>query len=184
MSNKGFTLLEIVIVIMVILVLTSMVLANQREGEKNFALLRSAQRLAQEVRNVEDMAMAGQNSPELFGEIFPAGGYGLYFEKDADSYILFADCDGDGAYDETGSAESCATATSSNPFPEIMETFSLESLVTISNITPSSPVSIVFFPPDPSITIEPLADEAVITLSFDDNTRDITINNIGLIDID
>ncbi|GAH44901.1 unnamed protein product, partial [marine sediment metagenome] len=41
MNQKGFTLLELTVVVLIISLLAAIVLANYRGGEKQFALLRS-----------------------------------------------------------------------------------------------------------------------------------------------
>jgi type II secretory pathway pseudopilin PulG len=183
-SFAGFTLVELNIVTIIILLLSTLVLANYREGEKQFSLLRSANKLAQDLRNTERMAMASQVLPPSFGGGLPKGGYGIYFENNFNSYILFADCDGDKEYDASGPATSCAEASPIAPYPEKINELFLEKNVKISNLSPSSPLSITFFPPDPTITIKPLANLAIITLILSGKTKDVKINTAGLIDID
>lgn len=187
-SGAGFTLAEVLIVLTIITILFSIVLANYRTSEKQFSLQRSAHKLAQDLRTFQEMAMTGQKTNFQFGQVFPRGGYGIYLETDLNSYILFADCDGGSDYDESGTAASCADATSEpdNSCPEKIAEFSLESGVTISNLYPLSPLHITFFPPDPVITInpEPVDNQAIITLTFGGKTKTVTINTVGLIDID
>ncbi len=187
-NSAGFTLAEVLIVITIILFLFPMVLTNYNTGEKQLSLYRSAHGLAQELRNTQEMAMTGKKTPVEFGQNFPAGGYGLYFEDDKNSYILFADCDGDNEYDESGLGETtnCSDATPAEPYPEKLKEIFLEPGVIILSIIPSEPLNILFFPPTPVITINPLPfdNQAIITLSLADKTKTITINNVGLIDVD
>jgi len=187
-SNKGFTLAEVLIVIAIMLFLLPMVLTNYNAGDKQFSLYRSAHDLAQDLRNAQEMAMTGKTTPVQFGENFPAGGYGLFFEDYKNSYILFADCDGDNEYDASGIAASCAEASSASgeSYPEKLQELSLESGVVILSLTPSSPLTIVFFPPIPVITIrpQPSNNEAVINLVLGGKSKIITINTAGLIDVD
>lgn len=188
-SDAGFTLAEVLTVISIITILFSIVLANYRTGEKQFSLERSAHKLAQDLRDIQYMAMTGKEVPPQFGQGFPRGGYGIYFETNSNSYILFADCNGNSEYD-TGDDpfSNCTASTESEPgiFPEKIEEISLESEIMISYLYPSSPVHITFFPPDPIITITSYvpAEEAQIRLNFGGNEKTIKINNIGLIDID
>ncbi len=187
-NNKAFTLAEVLIVITIVLFLFPMVITNYNAGEKQFSLYRSAHGLAQELRNTQEMAMTGKTTPVQFGQNFPAGGYGLYFEDYKNSYILFADCDGDNEYDKSGLGETtkCSEATPGEPYPEKLREFYLESGVIISNIIPSEPLTILFFPPTPVITINPLPfdNQAIITLNLAGKTKTITINTVGLIDVD
>jgi len=192
-STKGFTLLELTVVIAIIILLSGIVLTNYRVGEREYALLRSAHKLAQDLRTVEKMATASETLPSAIFPSdkdnggFPKGGYGIFFQNNSNSYILFADCDGDKEYDETGAALSCAEATSDTPYPEGIKELFLEEKIKISNLYPSSPFSITFFPPDPVIEIksgELLYNSATITITYDGETKTVKINTVGLIEID
>ncbi len=195
MSNhqKGFTLLELTVVALIIGLLAAIVLANYRGGEKQFALLRSTHRLAQDLRQAEEMAISSRKTPPEFGEeVFPQGGYGIYFEINPAApkgyrIILFADCDQEGDYDDWGSF-TCAEATSGpgNSRDETLEAITLEEGIEIKTLSPSSPLAITFIPPDPTVTISG-GDETVaaITLCLKDDptiTKIITVNKAGLID--
>jgi len=187
-NGAGFTLAEVLVVVAIILILFPMVITNYNRGESQFSLYRSAHGLAQELRNAQEMAMTGKITPVHFGQNFPAGGYGLYFEDYKNSYILFADCDGDNEYDELGIAASCAEASSEpgESYPERIKELSLETGVVILNIIPSEPLTILFLPPTPIITInpQPFDNQAIITLGLFNKTKTVTINTLGLIDVD
>ena len=192
-STKGFTLLELTVVIAIIILLSGIVLTNYRVGEREYALLRSAYKLAQDLRQVEKMATASETLPSAIFPSdkdnggFPKGGYGIFFQNNSNSYILFADCDGDKEYDETGAALSCAEATSDTPYPEGIKELFLEEKIKISNLYPSSPFSITFFPPDPVIEIKSGGlsyNSATITLTYDGEIKTVKINTVGLIEID
>ncbi len=186
MTSKGFTLLEIVVVTSIIILLTVVVFVDYRGTEKDFALTRSAHKLSQDLRQVEEMAMSSQKTPLEFGEqVFPKGGYGIHFVENSDSYILFADCNDNNNYDRTGGAISCEEATNLTPYPETIKEFFLEEGIKIKEVVPfPSPLNITFTPPDPTITISG-GTQAVITLCLKDNqeiTKTITVNTVGLID--
>lgn len=195
--NKAFTLLEITVVIAIIGLLAVIILVNYRGGEKQFALLRSTHRLAQDLRQAEEMAISSQEIPLEFDQEggFPKGGYGIYFEIDPTvpkgyHIILFADCDGEGDYDDLVTAHTCAEATSGpgNSRDETIEELSLEEGIKIQKLQVDSfPVDflpITFIPPDPTVIIAG-GNEAAITLCLKDNeniTKTITVNKTGLID--
>ena len=191
-SNKAFTLLEITVVISIIILLSTIFIANYRGGEKQFALKRSVYKLAQDLRRAEEMAMSSQMTPDSFEPgVFPKGGYGISFMKDSKSYVLFADCDGDNKYDEGSGASSCKEATEITPYPEKLEEIPFEQGIYIKELFKDSSLvdflSIIFFPPDPIITInsDPAINSATISLTFDGvSQKTVTINKAGLIDIE
>jgi len=164
---KGFTLIELLMVVSILLIFTAIYLPNLKKGDELFALQRAANKLAQDLRIASEMAMAGK----LIGSQFPRGGYGIYFPSTSDQYYLFAD-NGNSFYDGSDS---------------IVENLSLqEKGVTIQSISPSPPVSIVFFPPDPTVTIKNESgtfSQATITLFQNGKTMGVRVNKVGLIEI-
>lgn len=140
------------------------------------------------------MAMSGQEFKGTF-----QGGFGIHFTvtpgpENTGSYTLFVDCNFVGGepnkiFDEGGSPCDDCTGSSCIPdiYPEEIETFFLEEGIKIDNLLPSSPLNVVFFPPDPEIIINGNDDitSASISLTFDGQSQKIiTINTVGLIEIE
>lgn len=190
-STKGFTLLELTVVIAIIILLSGIVLTNYRVGEREYALLRSAHKLAQDLRQVEKMAMASETLPSSSGGWFPQGGYGIYFnqQENPNSYTLFADCNNNQNLD---TVYTCIE----NSAPEEIKELFLEEKIKISNLElfsetfgtiPVSSFSVTFFPPDPVIKIISdfqEYDSATITLTYSDGEiKTVKINTVGLIEI-
>ena len=93
-SERGFTLIELLVVVSIVALIFSIVMVNYRSAEKQFALQRSAHKLTQDIRRVQAMAMVTKET----GGAIPDG-YGIYFSQASpEQYILFADFEGDGAY--------------------------------------------------------------------------------------
>lgn len=173
-------MVELIVVVSIVALLSTVILANYRGGEKQFALKRAAHKLAQDLRLAQTMAM----SSKKFEDVFPKGGYGIRFQNNSDSYILFADCDNDDEFDAGGTAPNCNSATPQNPYSELVQEFSLEQGIKITSLFPSgNTLFIVFFPPDPTITINPDAVSASIALGFDGQSITVSINKAGLIEI-
>lgn len=172
-KKNGFTLIELIVVIGIVALLTVLILPNYGQGREQFALQRSAHKLAQDLRQAQEMAM----SAKKFHDLIPPGGYGIYFDKTnlPQSYILFADCDGDKEYDLTGNP--C------NGYSEKVSEQELEKKVKIKNLT-ASPLNIVFTPPDPEVFINQTFSLGVITLTNDGQTKTVTVNKAGLISIE
>jgi len=179
--QRGFTLLEITVVVSMITLLTIILLANYRAGQGELSLRRSVQKMAQDIRRAEQMAMSAKECQNIIacpqGGV-PAGGYGLYIYKYRiydDTYFIYADS-GNERYDSD----------------EEIETIYLEKWVFISKLEPvSAKFSINFKPPDPVVKIKDQAgtdkEDVVISISLRANSarcKKIKVNKAGLIDIE
>ena len=95
LQNKGFTLVEILLTMLIIAFFTGLTLVNYKSGGKHLALHRSANQLSQDLRKAEQKAMSTTKCAEC-GNIIPEGGYGIYLEVETGTgngkkYILYAD---------------------------------------------------------------------------------------------
>jgi GxxExxY protein len=168
-TNTSFTLIELLVSIFIIVLISGIILANYRVGGQQLALQRSANKLAQDIRRAQQMAMGAAEYSNCTGNPNYKYGWGIYLNSSSpNQYILFADCDNGKDYDSPGEAVG-------DPIP-------LEAGVKIKTLSPSSPLTITFTPPDPTITIFPSA-PATITLGNDSQTKTITVNSAGLIEI-
>jgi prepilin-type N-terminal cleavage/methylation domain-containing protein len=96
-NKKGFTLLELLIVIVIVAIISLILVVNWQRNEKQYQLQRVAQEIAQDIRMVQDMAL---NSYKYLDQI--PDNYGLYFdESDKTSYIIFGDMNGNNSYQGT-----------------------------------------------------------------------------------
>jgi len=185
-NNSGFSLIELLVAVVIISLISTIVLINYRQGRERFTLQRSTHVLAQDIRIAQELAMRAED----FQGTVSRGGFGIHLTSATSSYVLFADCDRDLEFDISGGAASCAVATTANPFPEQLELRRLEGGVTIHSISPSSPSTIVFIPPDPGTRIRAggvTTTAITITLGVIDDgvlaTSTVSVNNAGLIDI-
>ena len=172
--KHGFTLVELLVVMSIILTISLLTFANYRLGEKSFSLEQSAAKLGEDFRRMEEMAMSAK---EFHGKI-PRGGYGVYLRTGDSSYILFADCDLN--YQYTGSGAPCEGG-----YPEKLEEVSLGSRLEISSLSSGSALNVVFTPPTPLVTISGTADEATATVSLKDipsRSKTVKVNKAGLIE--
>ncbi|MCX6764537.1 MAG: type II secretion system protein [Candidatus Nealsonbacteria bacterium] len=174
---KGFTLIEVLVSLVIIILLTTLVMVNFEWGGYQFALKRSLYKLSQDIRNVQEMAIS---SRKVEG-VSPTGGCGIHFNllESTSSYILFADTDYNGIY---------------NPLAGdliIGNEIELEKNVAIYNLSPmvGGALDIVFLPPDPKIKIN--GTEAIqpqnanIYLSAPTGaTGTVSVNSVGLIEND
>jgi len=183
--NKSFTLVESLVVIAIIVILSVIIIPNYYSTKQQLALQRSAFKLAQDIRKVQEMAMSAK---EFEGEI-PEGGYGIFLRLSVPtSYFLFPDIDKSYSY--------------SSEDDDILEQIEIETGIIISGFNDCSAACVVFTQPDPLITINnglivgspPISCPstiAVITLCIEGtdcsdptNTKTITVNKAGLVYID
>ena len=167
--KSGFTLIELLLVIAIIFILTTVAIMNYSTAKKSFLLERSANKLAQEIRKTEQMAMSAEEIGPTGEEFYPEGGYGIYFKKPS-TIIVFADCNNNKHY-EAGA--------------EYIRNITLETDVEISDISPTSPLNITFKAPVPVVSIPSNADEAEIVLSLTGTgAKTVKINKAGLIEVE
>ncbi|MFH1656930.1 MAG: prepilin-type N-terminal cleavage/methylation domain-containing protein, partial [bacterium] len=169
--KKGATLLEILVIIVIIAILTLIVAPNYKAGNSQLALSRSANKLSQDIRRAEEMAVSAKECQVCVPVAVPPS-YGIYLEKDWENYILFAD-NGNGEY---GGGDTQ------------VERPNLESGVYIKDVnTPPKKVMILFEPPDPTIEIKWIiggATQVEITLALKSDptkTKKVYVNTVGLI---
>ena len=89
-NQKGFTLMELIIVMVIIVLLSSILMISGGQQREKLALNRSARQLAQDLREVEEMAMAAKMW-DCPGED-PSNIFGIYIKKKENQYTLFVDC--------------------------------------------------------------------------------------------
>lgn len=175
MKKKGFTLIELIVVLGIIVLLLAIILPNYKIGGQQFALQRSANKLAQDIRRTQEMAMSMEKyncgSKTLKG-------YGLYLSPkyvSATNYLLTAICDTDAP---------------------TVETLSFEKGVQIQDLayysggqwqTDRTFLYFYFTAPDPVTTLMADAEQIKMTLFLkDDPSRKkiIKLNKAGLIEIE
>lgn len=167
-DKKGFTIIELVIVIGIISILSIIIIPSYHAGQNQFALQRSAHKLAQDLRKAQEMAMS---SNEISGK--NPTGYGIDFKKSRSNYyILFANLNSN---------------TQRDGSDQDLETIELESKIIISDLSPSNNFSILFSPPDPITWVNNSSSKtAEITLSIQgtNETKIVRVNPAGLIEVE
>jgi prepilin-type N-terminal cleavage/methylation domain-containing protein len=175
-SSRGTTFIELLIVMVIVAIFSGFLLLNWRAGQKQYILQMAAIKLTQDVRRVEQFSAS---TKEFNGQV-PLGGYGLYFAAATNHYVLFADIKNPGVYNPPCSPK-CPVEDG------LVEDIQLESGVQISQILPSSPLTITFLPPDPTVKISTGYNSVQIVLALTtDPTKiqTVTINKLGLVYIE
>jgi len=98
-SNNGFTLIELIIVMVIIGIVTAIIVPSYNKARNNKDLLLGREQVSGDIR----MAQNYSYNTLKFGAAFPEGGYGIHFDisgaGDPKKYIIFADINSDQEYD-------------------------------------------------------------------------------------
>lgn len=177
MNSRGFTFIEAMAVIAIIAILSVISFPFYQNIRINLIIDRAIVKLAQDIRVAQEMAMSSQE----FGGSSPAG-YGVYLSiSNPNSYIIFADNNGNGYYNSSGDS--------------IVKTVPIESGASIDRIYSSSTFNelcIVYFSPDPSVSlryrigggwINVPGNSASVDLKIESKIKSAIINRAGLVDI-
>lgn len=168
-NQSGFTLAELLIVIFIMGLLTSLTLVSYRSSEKRYALNQATQQLVSNLRKAQSMAMSGVG---IRGQYC---GYGIKvdFGSSPSSYIFYADKSGD-----------CQISNNKyDASDDIIETINLPNQIIIQA---SSLADLFFKSPDPTTYIDQVSISGVsrtITLEVEGGSLNkiITITTAGLI---
>lgn len=154
------------VVMSIVSIMTAIFFPSYRSGQSQYALSRSANKLSQDIRQAEEMAISAE---ETNGSV-PEGGYGIYLNSDnLGEYFFFADENGSQSYDEG---------------EKIGNNIFFEEQTEIKNFLPSeNSLTIIFQPPEPLVIIngDTTIQSASVVIGNNDNTETITVNKAGLI---
>ena len=183
MKEKGFTIIEILVVVAIVSILPLIVISNFPQIKLQFAMLRVTYKFAQDLRRVQDLALSSVQYRDAFGVIQPIDGYGIYLNIDIlgnKKYIIYADkSPGNQYYDDLDYIIDTIDFSQTEPGIIIQQ---------LNNVFGNS-VSINFNPPNPNTTITQLnQDEQNIEAVFSQEnapviTKIISVNTAGLIEI-
>ncbi|MEK9129807.1 MAG: type II secretion system protein [Patescibacteria group bacterium] len=84
---KGFSIIELIVVISIIGIMSSLMFANYRQGERESTLEYATQQVAQDIRKAQNLSLAGSKLDEDY-----TYGYGIFFDKNKKSeYFIYGD---------------------------------------------------------------------------------------------
>jgi len=177
--KKGFTLIEVMIVVSITVLLSGLVFASYKDSQKRYSLAQAVQKLASDIRRVQNMTISGK---EIVG-VCESGasncyGYGIYMEEEEDdSYKIYADWNNDHFFKGSDDA--------------VVETIYLPGVIRIQSASPGNELSIFFEPPDPTTYIDGSSGASVepaeIVLEVVGSpllTKTVTVTSSGLIGVE
>lgn len=183
-SQKGFSLVEALVVVSITVVLTSILVVHSRTSEKQIIFFRDQSLFVSAILRAKAFSIE-TFQPKLQPGLAPSVsnrvcGWGVSFNKTNSTLIIFNDLASGG-----GSAN-CGSPNQNFIFDtgENFETITLDPAITIDcvgvNPAPGGPcvnqgqVHVTFLPPDPTVSFVPSGAEAVIVLKLTDPTQSRT----------
>ncbi|PIV45837.1 MAG: hypothetical protein CO144_01940 [Candidatus Nealsonbacteria bacterium CG_4_9_14_3_um_filter_35_11] len=193
--EKGFSLIELLVVVAVIVILSTLVFSDYSKGGKKMALERAAQRLSQDIRKTQEMAMSAYQPSDICnGTPGNLKGFGIHFDESSGNekkYIIFAECnDTEPNYDYDGDGPDDVKEGWSVDIEKGIKISDIEKDDLSNGSTYPTTLSVVSIPPDPTIYIASSSSgyEAIITLCIEDscatNYKKIKVNNAGRIKVE
>jgi hypothetical protein len=201
MKEKGITLVEIIIAVFIAALFSAILISDFPRIIKHYSLSKSAYKLAQDIRRIQDLGLSGFQITDEQGNSIGAKGYGVYLSLMYDQeYIIYADMGGDGfdqkydndrqsCFGEVNSTKDCVMEIinigQENPDLKIKEI-----KIFYLNFMSVNNVSINFAPPDPTTSIfhsEDFYSEVGIVLglkSYEDASKTVWVNSAGLIRVE
>lgn len=189
-GKSGLTLIEMIVSISIIVLLTTLFLANYRSGQRSSELSLAAQKLASDIRLAQNYSLGAK---EFNGSV-PQGGWCIYINNSSNYktlYVLGADY-------LAGGNKQCNVWAS--PSSELFKQVDLPSGITIDQIVAhknsdstnyyiNGTIDIVFIPPDPTTSIRDrvpydYVDVSITLKDQNNNTKKVKVNFLGMIDVD
>lgn len=192
-SEKGITLIELVVVIFVIVLFSVFLISDFPKIIRQYALSRTAYKLAQDLRRAEDMGLSGVHVLDINNDPISVKGYGIYLDINTNDsqYIVYADVDdshtyaGDGTLcsNEVDGEEDCVVEAvnikNNNPDLYIKQIRNISGGLTSINFRPPAPIVDIYnrMPNSSEVGI-------VLGLSSDSSSeRTVCANSSGLISV-
>lgn len=161
--KRGFTLVELLVVIGILSLLSATLILYSRAGERQITVFRDQARVISSLTRAKSLAVA------TFGQSGVPCGYGVSFAAPR-TFLIFKDV-----------AADCQSTDNRYSGPaELVEEFQLDANLMFEALTLSD---VIFIPPEPKIIITPAQEQAVITIMTNDggSSATIKINNAGQI---
>src|SRR4030042_4251546 len=93
-KGAGFTMVEMLVVIFIIGIISSILIVNWRRNENQYQLQRAAYGLAQSIRKAQEMALNGSKHTG----VMPNKAYGVHFYNGQNYYRIFSDQNNNNTY--------------------------------------------------------------------------------------
>lgn len=196
--EAGVTLIEIILVLLIIVLFSSIVIVNFPQMQARNNLTRSAYKMAQDLRKTLDLSLSGATLKDGTAEI-KISGYGVFFDADSaknEQYLVYADnCPVTAGLDQKYRSSYAIDVGGAGCLSgdRVLETNRFEKGVYIQSFTtiPGNSVSVDFTPPNPTTKISDSGDmtygsfEIVLSLKqYPTITKKVLVNKFGLVEVE
>lgn len=165
-SGAGFTLIEMLVVISIMTLLSSLLILYSRTGENQIILFREQARVISILNRAKSLSVQIFNAPE------PPCAFGVHFSQAENSFLVFRDL----------AADCHSSDNIYSGGDNFFEKYKLDSQIKFGKVTL---MDVVFIPPNPKTLIDndPNKNEASIILETLDAgaSLKVKINNAGQI---
>jgi len=173
MKSSGFTIIELIIVVSVMAIMTAVLLVNWQPAEKALALRQATHQLSQDLRRTVQLSLAaGESHCSTLREQY--NGFGIWTQDGGASYIIFENCTAD--YEWSGEASEDV----------LLQNITIGEDLRFQNTLPSSPVHVVFIPPEPTVFVNnSTSTNATFTVEIigGSGSQQVEINPVGRIQV-
>jgi type II secretory pathway pseudopilin PulG len=185
-SGQGFSLIELLVIIFIIALVTSIIIVNFRSGDKRKTLRIGTEEVVSLIKDAQNRALLGEAKKETLSQ----GGYGVYLTLNHPYCILFQDLNQNRKYD--GPKDPPFNQEREGLTNEYLEHLKIRKDLIIQRILKDSKVlrelEIVFVPPRPTIYYANATNvtkgEIFLGLENIEDQREIFINCLsGQIDV-
>lgn len=145
---SGFTLIEMIVVIAIVGLLSTVTLTNYRDVSERISLENLAQQIAIVIRQAQVYGIGVVNA-------HPS--YGVYFPNSANSFVLFVDRDNDGRYSGESEDVERITLKNNNTISALSANKISSSCSDVKNL---STVDVVFTRPNPDANFYVMVEES------------------------
>jgi len=149
--QAGFSLLEMIMVLTVFGLITSIVTYNYGSFNNQITLTNLAYEIAMQIREAQVFSMGVRGANNTFDSH-----YGVYFKAGTGSFISFVDSDGDGLCKSgpTDFCDACTTPTECQKIISLPRNMMVQEFKKVSdNSSVTGPVFVTFKRPDPEAII-------------------------------
>lgn len=188
-NKKGFSLVELIIVMAIMAVLGAVVAPQYASNKKEKSMSYARTQIINDIRYVQSYTLSTKRFPA--DGTSPTGGFGIFFEKGKTYYTVFGDKLHGGVVNHHYDAGYASTSSEYEFFEKInlVDGITITNLELVNSATSTStfPTSVdyVSVPPYGKVYIGGLADTMILKVTFSNGvssrTETININSSGFI---